>query len=171
MATGIFGSLTAPLMVPGAFTIGKKGAESQLLKLTGQTAGDFGAYKKGGYLIVNGAKSFVSGATLGVAETALRQELQIALNERENRDTYEYLFAAGFGGGVNSIFQVWGKAGWWGRRQRDEVTDAAKNNINLGINKLKEELADLKKGEGFVFFKKQKNKEDRATDKRFRRCY
>lgn len=64
MATGIFGSLTAPLMVPGAFTIGRKGAESQLLKLTGQTAGDFGAYKKGGYLIVNGAKSFVSGATL-----------------------------------------------------------------------------------------------------------
>lgn len=158
MATAIFGSLTAPLMVPGAFTIGRKGAESQLLKLTGQTAGDFGAYKKGGYLIVNGAKSFVSGATLGVAETALRQELQIALNERENRDTYEYLFAAGFGGGVNSIFQVWGKAGWWGRRQRDEVTDAAKNNINLGINKLKEELADLKKGEGFVFLRNRKIK-------------
>jgi len=158
MATGIFGALTAPMMVPGAMTIGKKGAEKQLLKLTGQTAADFGAYKKGGYLMINGAKSFVSGATLGVAETALRQELQIALNERENRATYEYLFAGAFGGGVNSIFQVWGKAGWWGRRQRNEVTGAAKKNIHLGIDKLKLEVNELKKGDGFVLFRDKKIK-------------
>ena len=158
LATGVFGALTAPMMVQGSFTVGKKGAEKQLLKLTGQTAADFGAYKKGGYLMINGVKSFVSGATLATAETAMRQELQIVLNERKNRDTYEYLFAAGFGGSVNSIFGIWGKSGWWGRRQRSEVTEAAKSNIKLGVDKLKTELAELKKGEGFVFLRNKKIK-------------
>lgn len=46
---------------------------------------------------MNGVKSFASGSALAISETAVRQELQIALNERENRDTYEYLFAGGFG--------------------------------------------------------------------------
>lgn len=154
LATGVFGTLTAPLMVPGSLTIGKKGAEKQLLKLTGQTAADYGAYKKGGYLIINGAKSFVSGAALGIAETAVRQELQVALNERENRDTYEYLFAGAFGGGLNSIFQVWNKAGWWGRRQRTEVTEAAKNNVEFGIEKLENELAKVKNTKYFIPFQK-----------------
>ncbi len=157
IATGVFGSLVPPV-AKTLGTVGKTGADKQLLKLTGQTAKDFGAYKKGGYIIMNGVKSFASGSALAISETAVRQELQIALNERENRDTYEYLFAGGFGGSFSSILGVWAKTGWWGRRQRSEVTDKAKTNIAKQLVGLKSQLKDLEATDDFVLFKKSKIK-------------
>ena len=157
LATSVFGSLVPPV-VKTLGTVRKTGADKQLLKLTGQTAKDFGAYKKGGYILMNGVKSFASGAALAISETAVRQELQIALNERENRDTYEYLFAGGFGGSFNSILGVWAKTGWWGRRQRSEVTDNAKTNITKQLVGLKAQLKDLEATDDFVLFKSSKIK-------------
>ena len=157
IATSIFGGLVPP----GAQMLAnmrRSGTDKQLLKLTGQTAGDFGAYKKGAYLTINGVKSFASGASLGIAETHVRQELQIALNERENRDTYEYLFAGGFGGTFNSILGVWAKTGWWGRRQRTEVTDNAKKSISKELVNLRTQLKELEATDDFVLFKKSKIK-------------
>ena len=157
IATSIFGGLVPP----GAQMLAnmrRSGTDKQLLKLTGQTAGDFGAYKKGAYLTINGVKSFASGASLGIAETHVRQELQIALNERENRDTYEYLFAGGFGGTFNSILGVWAKSGWWGRRQRTEVTDNAKKSIAKELVNLRTQLKELEATDDFVLFKKSKIK-------------
>lgn len=157
LATSVFGSLVPPV-VKTLGTVRKTGADKQLLKLTGQTAKDFGVYKKGGYILMNGVKSFASGAALAISETAVRQELQIALNERENRDTYEYLFAGGFGGSFNSILGVWAKTGWWGRRQRSEVTDNAKTNITKQLVGLKAQLKDLEATDDFVLFKSSKIK-------------
>lgn len=161
IATSVFGGLVPPV---GNLlkTVGKSGADKQLLKLTGQTAGDFGAFKKGGYILLNGTKSFASGAALSISETAVRQELQIALNERENRDTYEYLLAGGFGGTFNSVLGMWAKTGWWGRRQRSEVTDKAKTNISKQLVDLKAQLKELEATDDFVFFKKSKIKKLKA---------
>mgnify|MGYP003144682802 FL=1 len=157
IATSVFGGLVPPV---GKVlkTVGKSGADKQLLKLTGQTAGDFGAFKKGGYILLNGAKSFASGAALSISETAVRQELQIHLNERENRDTYEYILAGGFGGSMNSVLGMWAKTGWWGRRQRSEVTDKAKANISKQLVDLKAQLKELEATDDFVFFKQSKIK-------------
>lgn len=155
IATSVFGGLVPPVgKALGA--IGKTGADKQLLKLTGQTAKDFGAYKKGAYITINGVKSFASGAALAMSETAVRQELQIALNERENRETYEYIFAGGFGGTFNSILGVWAKTGWWGRRQRAEVTSNAKQNIAKQVVNLKSQLKELEASDDFVFRKTSK---------------
>ena len=165
IASSVFGGLVPP----GAQALAnmrRSGADKQLLKLTGQTAKDFGAYKKGAYLTINGIKSFASGASLGIAETAVRQELQIALNERENRETYEYLFAGGLGGGLNSILGVWSKTGWWGRRQRSKVTTNAKLSIQKELVNLNKQLKDLEASDDFIFRKKSKIKKlkDKIND-------
>ena len=75
-------------------------------------------------------KTFVSGAALGLAESALRQEVQLLLNERDNRDNYDYLLSAGIGGtmnvGLNTLFTAWSKTGSWGRGQAKKAVTNAK---------------------------------------------
>ena len=147
LATGVFGSLTGPSSKLGelANKTFMSAPNRKLLELTGKTAGDMGAYKKGGYIFINGVKSFIGGASFGIAETAVRQELQIALNERDTRDTYEYLFAGGIGGTANTILGAFAKAGSWGRSEQIRITENADKRLSKDIAALKAEIKEIEK--------------------------
>lgn len=73
-----------------------------------------------------GAKTFVSGSGLGLAESLLRQEIQIALNERETRDVVDYMVSGAMGGSFNTLFSVFGRTGLWGINKAMNATSAAK---------------------------------------------
>jgi len=78
-------------------------------------------------------KAFVTGAGLGVAESLLRQEVQLILNERENRDVMDYMFSGAAGGAFNTVFSVFGRTGAWGLTK---AGDAAANARHLAEQKL-----------------------------------
>ncbi len=71
-------------------------------------------------------KAFISGAALGVAESLLRQEIQLVLNERENRDVFDYMFSGVAGGGFNTVFSVFGRTGAWGLYKAADSADNAR---------------------------------------------
>ena len=71
---------------------------------------DMKAWGKGNEIVVNGVKQFVNGATLGVAETALRQEVQILLGERDERQFNEYVIAGVAGGTFNTVLDAFGSS-------------------------------------------------------------
>ena len=96
-------------------------------------------------LLVFGVTKSVSGAAMGLSESVLRQEVEIALNDRENRDTYDYLLSAGFGAGFNSLFNLWGKTGAWGRRQATKVFESTLDSLNEKLATAESKLADLQK--------------------------
>lgn len=79
-------------------------------------------------------KAFVSGASLGAAESLLRQELQLVLNERENRDVMDYMFSTAAGGSFNTLFSVFGRTGAWGLMK---AADSAGNARIMAQEKLK----------------------------------
>lgn len=108
---------------------------------------------KGRNLVVNGTKTFVSGAALGIAESALRQSTQLLLNERDNFDEYDLLLSGGIGGamntGMNTLFTAWSKTGAWGRGQAEKAVLNAKDSlakqkaeVQETIKKAKEPLPD-----------------------------
>ena len=72
-----------------------------------------------------GAKTFVSGAGLGFAESLLRQEVQIMLNERETRDVVDYAVSGAFGGSFNTVFSIFGRTGLWGLNKAIKASDNA----------------------------------------------
>ena len=80
-------------------------------------------------------KAFVTGAGLGVAESLLRQEVQLILNERENRDVMDYMFSGAAGGGFNTVFSVFGRTGAWGLTK---AGDASQNARHLAEQKLEQ---------------------------------
>jgi len=95
---------------------------------------------KGKELLVKGRNVFVSGATLGLTESVLRQELAVLMNEAEERDEYAYIFDT-LGGGVanvalNSLFHVWSRTGKWGQGQAQKI-------VTRATDKLKEQKAVL----------------------------
>lgn len=97
---------------------------------------------KGREMVVNGAKTFVSGAALGVAESALRQEIEAQLNGKD-RDEYDYLFSSLAGGTFNSLFSVWSRTGKWGRGKAAEAAENAKAGIDNDIKDLKDRLKEM----------------------------
>jgi hypothetical protein len=100
---------------------------------------------KGREMLVNGVKTFVSGAALGVAESAMRQEIEAQLNGKD-RDTYDYLFSGIAGGTFNSLFSIWSRTGKWGRTQAADAAENAKGRIDKDIVDLKERLKKLGSG-------------------------
>ena len=94
-------------------------------------------------LLVFGATKSVSGAAMGLSESVLRQEVEILLNDRENRDTYDYLLSAGFGAGFNSLFNLWGKTGAWGRKQATKVFETSVDSLKERLATAQATLADL----------------------------
>tara|TARA_R100000278_G_scaffold27127_1_gene24778 strand:+ start:2825 stop:7213 length:4389 start_codon:yes stop_codon:yes gene_type:complete len=174
LTTGVFGALTGPSSstVNLLSTLGKKGSEKQVLKATGQSLTELGVYKKGGTVLLNGTKTFIGGASFAVAETAVRQELQIAMNERDKRDTYEYLFAAGIGGSLNSILSIWGRTGKWGRNEQIRITDKAKDSVKGRLDNLKAQLKEQQNSGDSGFFHNRKikklNKEIKETEDAFK---
>jgi len=103
---------------------------------------------KGRNLVVNGTKTFVSGAALGMAESALRQSTQLLLNERDNFDEYDLLLSGGVGGamntGMNTLFTAWSKTGSWGRGQAEKAVLNAKNSLAKQKAEVKETIKKAK---------------------------
>lgn len=104
---------------------------------------------KGREMLVNGTKTFVSGAALGLAESAMRQEIEAQLNGKD-RDEYDYLFSSLAGGTFNSLFSVWSRTGKWGRGKAAEAAENAKARLDKDIDDLKERLKEGK-GRGSQF--------------------
>ena len=96
---------------------------------------------KGREMLVNGTKTFVSGAALGLAESAMRQEIEAQLNGKD-RDEYDYLFSSLAGGTFNSLFSVWSRTGKWGRGKATEAAENAKARLDKDIDDLKERLKE-----------------------------
>ena len=96
---------------------------------------------KGREMLVNGTKTFVSGAALGLAESAMRQEIEAQLNGKD-RDDYDYLFSSLAGGTFNSLFSVWSRTGKWGRGKAAEAAENAKARLDKDIDDLKERLKE-----------------------------
>lgn len=98
---------------------------------------------KGREMLVNGVKTFVSGSALGLAESAMRQEIEAQLNGKD-RDEYDYLFSSLAGGTFNSLFSVWSRTGKWGRGKAAEAAENAKARLDKDINDLEERLKEGK---------------------------
>lgn len=88
-------------------------------------------------------KAFITGASLGVAESLLRQEVQLVLNERENRDVMDYMFSGAAGGTFNTVFSVFGRTGAWGLTK---AGDAAQNARQIAEEKLEQAHKIKRKG-------------------------
>ena len=115
MAASLFGGLAGPtskfgLAVTGKLTnVGGKAKDgvklvADKIKIGGKTFADLGVYKGAVRVAEVGGKQgtrIIGGSSFALAETALRQELQLVLNERDSRDKTEYLLAAGLGGIMN----------------------------------------------------------------------
>ena len=80
-------------------------------------------------------KAFVTGAGLGLAESLLRQEVQLVLNERENRDVMDYMFSGAAGGTFNTIFSVMGRTGAWGLMKAADSAQSAREIAEGGLAK------------------------------------
>lgn len=117
------------VLASSVFGVGLMTKAGQKLISMGDGLASMKAWGKGNELFIAGTKSFVSGATLGIAETALRQEVQIMLNERENRDVMEYLIGGAAGGGFNTMFDVFSRTGKWGQAKAKRVTRKAKESL------------------------------------------
>lgn len=96
---------------------------------------------KGKELVVNGTKTFVSGAALGAAESALRQEIEVHLNGTD-RNVYDYMFSSVAGGSFNTIFSVWARTGKWGRNKSKEVIANAKESLEAQKRELQQQVKE-----------------------------
>ena len=96
--------------------------------------------------MVNGTNKFISGAVLGLTESAFRQEIAIMLNERENRDTYDYLLSGGLGGTLNSVIGIWARTGSWGRQQEATMYARTKKSIQEQIDEIDAQLTETATG-------------------------
>jgi hypothetical protein len=112
-AATVFGGFAGPSSKAGLFISGKAnkvgaGAVSKIddiiFKIGGESATNSQLFKgaiKVAEIGGKGATRFVGGGSFAVGETALRQELQLILGERESRDKTEWLYAMGIGGTIN----------------------------------------------------------------------
>lgn len=97
---------------------------------------------KGREMLLKGVNTFVSGAALGAAESAMRQEIEAQLNGKD-RNEYDYLFSSLAGGTFNSLFSVWSRTGKWGRGKATEAAENAKKRIDNDIEDLRKRLRGL----------------------------
>ena len=97
---------------------------------------------KGREMLLKGVNTFVSGAALGAAESAMRQEIEAQLNGKD-RNEYDYLFSSLAGGTFNSLFSVWSRTGKWGRGKATEAAENAKKRIDDDIEDLRKRLRGL----------------------------
>ncbi len=136
-AYGVQDNISAgEVLASSVFGVGLITQKGQKLLQLGDGLAQMKAWGKGNELFVNGVKSFVSGATLGIAETALRQEAQLLLNERENRDAVEYLIGGAAGGGFNTLFDVFSRTGKWGQAKAKKITENAKASLEAKASEL-----------------------------------
>lgn len=97
---------------------------------------------KGREVYVNGVKTFASGAALGLAESALRQEIEVRMNDDQNREFYDYLFSSLAGGSFNSLFSAWGRAGGRGRLEMEKSIEGAVTRLDKQIKVFEQRILD-----------------------------
>lgn len=95
---------------------------------------------KGREMIVGGTKKFISGAALGLAESIMRQEIEVLMNDDKNRNEYDYLFSALAGGGFNTLFGMWSRTGKWGRDQAEATVRGSKEQLAVKKAEAEERL-------------------------------
>ena len=115
-------------------------AADKLFRLSAPSLASAKAWK-GKELVVNGTKTFVSGAALGFAESALRQEVEAHLNGTD-RNVYDYMFSSVAGGSFNTIFSVWARTGKWGRDKATDVIANAKENLEAKKVELQQQVKE-----------------------------
>ena len=113
LAASMLGGAAGPSSKFGMFVdakLAKKGkivvnnASDLVFQIGGKKATESSLFKGSVKVLELGAKGttrFVGGGSFALAETIIRQELQLILNERESRDTKEWLIAVGLGGTLN----------------------------------------------------------------------
>jgi len=121
------------MVAAAVFGVGAAAAQGTKLIELGASLQSFKAWKNTPVASHLG-KAFITGAGLGAAESLLRQELQLVLNERENRDVMDYMFSTAAGGSFNTLFSVFGRTGAWGLMK---AADSAGNARIMAQEKLK----------------------------------
>ena len=140
MSAALFGVVAAP--VEKVFEAGKLAQKA--FKLSDGLV-DLKAWK-GREFMVNGTNKFISGAVLGLTESAFRQEIAIMLNEQENRDIYDYMLSGGIGGSLNSVIGMWAKTGAWGRQQEATMYARTKKSVQEQIDEIDAQLTETATG-------------------------
>ena len=130
LGASVFGTALAAKGVNKVLTLGGGLAQNKM-------------WGKGNTLIVNGVEKFVNGATLGIAETAMRQEVQMLLNEREERDFNEYVTAGVIGGSFNTVLDAFGRSKS-GVAKAHKVTQKAKARVQAQVDELNARADELK---------------------------
>lgn len=114
---------------------------------------------RGGEYIVKGAKQFVSGATIGLAESVLRQSIEGTLNLDED-STFDLLFSSLAGGTVQSAFSLLLSKGKTGRTQIVNIVEDAKSKLDDKKEELIQKKKDSKlKGKQKIGFENKVDKE------------
>ena len=161
MAASLFGGLAGPTSkfglsvtskltsAGGKFKDGARAITSKI-KVGGSTFADLGIYKSSVRVVEVAGKQgtrMVGGSSFAVAETALRQELQLILDERDSRDATEYMLAAGLGGVMNvgtrgAMDLVQTK---WGRQLHKRAVGRTQVKLDKEIKALEKSIAKDKK--------------------------
>lgn len=114
---------------------------------------------RGGEYVVKGAKQFVSGATIGLAESVLRQSIEGTLNLDED-STFDLLFSSLAGGTVQSAFSLLLSKGKAGRTQIVNIVEDAKSKLDDKKEALIQKKKDSKlKGKQKIGFENKVDKE------------
>ena len=149
ISTAVFGSFAQPIEKGmEAFKIGDRLIKSTKWKISDGLV-DLGAWKAR-EVVIKGVPKMVSGATLGLAESALRQELAIQVFEdQESRNAWDYLISTGAGAGINSLFGIFSKTGAWGRNQATTLSQRAVDRMGEAIELINADIAaHIAKGKG-----------------------
>ncbi len=123
MAASLFG---VGILTSKATSIGQK-----VFKLS-DGAGKMGVFKN----MRTAGANFVTGASIGIAESTMRQSVQIMLNERESYDKYDYIISGLVGGSLNTLIGSLTASGAKG----DEFIREAQNRSLESLKKQKEQL-------------------------------
>lgn len=114
---------------------------------------------RGGEYVVKGTKQFVSGATIGLAESVLRQSIEGTLNLDED-STFDLLFSSLAGGTVQSAFSLLLSKGKAGRTQVVDIVEDAKSKLDDKKEELLQKKKDSKlKGKQKIGFENKVDKE------------
>ena len=146
ISTAVFGSIAQPIEKGmEGFKIGERLIKSTNWKISDGLV-DLGAWKAR-EVVIKGVPKMVSGATLGLAESALRQELAIQVFEdQESRNTWDYIISTGAGAGINGLFGIFSKTGAWGRTQANTLSQRAVDRMDEAIELINADIAKLGSG-------------------------
>tara|TARA_Y100001973_G_C5206588_1_gene341893 strand:- start:51 stop:4544 length:4494 start_codon:yes stop_codon:yes gene_type:complete len=159
-ASSVFGGLGGPASKLGikisqvTETIGGKAVDG-VIKVSGETLANKGFFKgaiKTARITGKGGSIIIGGSSFAVAENAFTQELELLLNDRENRDVNELLLSGVLGGGANVVAKGGLKALDVGKvKFKEQLVKTAvgrrlqRRSIIKSKTRLTKEIADIEK--------------------------